>query len=307
MNASRPRALRALLPLIALLLALPCSRLHAAPTRADTLYNQATANLQEQMTELRSLNLRYGHIGAIKSRIEALTTEATDALAAAAADYRDAGETLKAEEDAIYAAGLEASAEFDRKYQAAMQEKPVDYEAIAAAQHELDTRRAELDARTQTARLAYEAAVEAIAEILDGVASRLSGSLPALEADALRAEEIRQALAEYENEWAAASEAQRNSAAGEALSAAAAAARQGIGTWTEGTDYDALARALAEALKAFLDYLTALPAAPVAGEARQPVYDLGGRLVLPAATPGEARHRLPAGIYLSAGRKFVVD
>ena len=252
MTTSRPRAARALLALLVLLAALPAVRLHAAPTYADTLYSQAVVDVQERMTTLRKLNMRYGHLAAIKSRIEAMHTEAADALAAAAADWRDADERLEAEEEAIYAEGIEASAEFDRKYQEAMHESPVDYEAILAAQRELEARRAELDARTQTARKAYEAAVEAIANVLDGLSASLGARLPALEADGERAEEIRKALAEYENAWAAATDAQRESESGQALSKAAGAAEQGIAVWVDGTDYDALARALAEALKAFL-------------------------------------------------------
>ena len=305
MTTSRPRPLGALLALLMLLALLPAVRLHAAPTHADTLYNQAVVDVQEHMTTLRSLNALYGHIAAIKSRIEAMQSEAADALAAAAADQQDAIEALEAQEEAIYAEGLEASAEFDRKYQEAMQENPVDYEAILAAQRELDARRAELDARTQTARKAYEATVEAIANVLDGLSASLGARLPALEADGRRAEEIRQALTEYENAWAAATDAQRESAAGEALDKAAGAAGQGIAVWTDGTDYDALARALAEALKAFLDYVTAIYAAPAAPAARADVYDTAGRLRLENATADEAARTLPRGIYVMQGRKLI--
>ena len=306
MTTSRPRAPRALLALLVLLAALPAVRLHAAPTYADTLYSQAVVDVQERMTTLRKLNLRYGHLAAIKSRIEAMYTEAADALAAAAADWRDADERLEAEEEAIYAEGIEASTEFDRKYHEAMQETPVDYEAIQAARSELDARRAELDARTQTARKVYEAAVEAIANVLDGLSASLGARLPALEADGERAEEIRKALAEYENAWAAATDAQRESESGQALSKAAGAAGQGIAVWTDGTDYDALARALAEALKAFLDYVTAINAAPAAPDARADVYDTAGRLRLENATAAEAARTLPQGIYIVQGRRVAI-
>ena len=306
MSPSRPRPLGALLALLLLLAALPATRLHAAPTHADTLYNQAAVDVQERMNTLRSLNARYGHIAAIKSRIEAMQTEAADALAAAAADVSDAAERLEAEEDAIYAEGLKASEEFNRKYQAAMQENPVDYEAIAAAQRELDARRAELDARRQTARKAYEAAVEAIADVLDGLSASLGARLPALEADGERAEEIRQALTEYENAWAAATDAQRESESGQALSKAAGAAEQGIAVWVDGTDYDALARALAEALKAFLGYVTAIDAAPAAPNARADFYDTAGRLRLKNATDAEAARSLPQGIYVVQGRRVAI-
>lgn len=306
MTTSRPRPLNALLTLLLLLATWPAAPLHAAPTKADTLYNRAAADVQEHINTLRSLKTLYGHTDAIRNRIDAMHTEAADALAAAAADYRDAGDRLESQEDAIYAEGLKASEEFNRKYQAAMQENPVDYEAIAAAQRELDARRAELDARRQTARKAYEATVEAIADVLDGLSASLGARLPALEADGQRAEEIRQALAQYENAWAAATDAQRTSEAGRALDNAAGAARQGITVWTDDTDYDALAHALAEALKAFLDYVTAIGAAPATPAVRADVYDTAGRLRLKNATAAEATRTLPRGVYIMQRQKLVV-
>lgn len=276
--------------------------LHAAPSRADTLYNEAAQHVQEELTELRSVDRLYGHIAAIKSRVESLQSTIAEALAAAAADVRDAVDALAAEEEAIYEAGLEASQAYDEKYQEAMQENPQDYEAIAAAWRELQERRAELDARTATAKLRYEAAVEAVAEVLNGVSADISVRIAALRRDGAQAEEIRKALAEYENEWAAASAAQRESEAGRALQAAAEAARGGINVGTDGADYGALARALASALEAFIKYVTAIDAVNVADAAAGDVYDLSGRL-LRGVTVETAERSLPAGIYVMNGRK----
>ena len=277
--------------------------LHAAPSRADTLYNEAAQHVQEELTELRSVDRLYGHIAAIKSRVESLQSTIAEALAAAAADVRDAADALAAEEEAIYEAGLEASQAYDEKYQEAMQENPQDYEAIAAAWRELQERRAELDARTATAKLRYEAAVEAVAEVLNGVSADISVRIAALRGDGAQAEEIRKALAEYENEWAAASAAQRESEAGRALQAAAEAARGGINVGTDGVDYGALARALASALEAFIKYVTAIDAVNVADAAAGDVYDLSGRLLLRGVTVETAERSLPAGIYVVNGRK----
>lgn len=277
--------------------------LHAAPSRADTLYNEAAQHVQEELTELRSVDRLYGHIAAIKSRVESLQSTIAEALAAAAADVRDAADALAAEEEAIYEAGLEASQAYDEKYQEAMQENPQDYEAIAAAWQELQERRAELDARTATAKLRYEAAVEAVAEVLNGVSADISVRIAALRGDGAQAEEIRKALAEYENEWAAASAAQRESEAGRALQAAAEAARGGINVGTDGVDYGALARALASALEAFIKYVTAIDAVNVADAAAGDVYDLSGRLLLRGVTVETAERSLPAGIYVMNGRK----
>ena len=277
--------------------------LHAAPSRADTLYNEAAQHVQEELTELRSVDLLYGHIAAIKNRVESLQSTIAEALAAAAADVQDAADALAAEEAAIYEAGLEASQAYDEKYQEAMQENPQDYEAIAAAWQELQERRAELDARTATAKLRYEAAVEAVAEVLNGVSADISVRIAALRGDGAQAEEIRKALAEYENEWAAASAAQRESEAGRALQAAAEAARGGINVGTDGTDYGALARALASALEAFIKYVTAIDAVNVADAAAGDVYDLSGRLLLRGVTVETAERSLPAGIYVMNGRK----
>ena len=277
--------------------------LHAAPSRADTLYNEAAQHVQEELTELRSVDRLYGHIAAIKSRVESLQSTIAEALAAAAADVRDAADALAAEEEAIYEAGLEASQAYDEKYQEAMQENPQDYEAIAAAWRELQERRAELDARTATAKLRYEAAVEAVAEVLNGVSADISVRIAALRGDGAQAEEIRKALAEYENEWAAASAAQRESEAGRALQAAAEAARGGINVGTDGADYGALARALASALEAFIKYVTAIDAVNVADAAAGDVYDLSGRLLLRGVTVETAERSLPAGIYVVNGRK----
>lgn len=108
MTTSRPRPLNALLTLLLLLAAWPAAPLHAAPTKADTLYNRAAADVQEHINTLRSLKTLYGHTDAIRNRIDAMHTEAADALAAAAADYRDAGDRLESQEDAIYAEGLKA-------------------------------------------------------------------------------------------------------------------------------------------------------------------------------------------------------
>ena len=277
--------------------------LHAAPSRADTLYNEAAQHVQEELTELRSVDRLYGHIAAIKSRVESLQSTIAEALAAAAADVQDAADALAAEEEAIYEAGLEASQAYDEKYQEAMQENPQDYEAIAAAWQELQERRAELDARTATAKLRYEAAVEAVAEVLNGVSADISVRIAALRGDGAQAEEIRKALAEYENEWAAASAAQRESEAGRALQAAAEAARGGINVGTDGADYGALARALASALEAFIKYVTAIDAVNVADAAAGDVYDLSGRLLLRGVTVETAERSLPAGIYVMNGRK----
>ena len=277
--------------------------LHAAPSRADTLYNEAAQHVQEELTELRSVDRLYGHIAAIKSRVESLQSTIAEALAAAAADVQDAADALAAEEEAIYEAGLEASQAYDEKYQEAMQENPQDYEAIAAAWQELQERRAELDARTATAKLRYEAAVEAVAEVLNGVSADISVRIAALRGDGAQAEEIRKALAEYENEWAAASAAQRESEAGRALQAAAEAARGGIDVGTDGADYGALARALASALEAFIKYVTAIDAVNVADAAAGDVYDLSGRLLLRGVTVETAERSLPAGIYVMNGRK----
>lgn len=60
--------------------------LQAAPSRADTLYNEAAQHVQEELTELRSVDLLYGHIAAIKNRVESLQSTIAEALAAAAAD-----------------------------------------------------------------------------------------------------------------------------------------------------------------------------------------------------------------------------
>lgn len=277
--------------------------LHAAPSRADTLYNEAAQHVQEELTELRSVDRLYGHIAAIKSRVESLQSTIAEALAAAAADVQDAADALAAEEEAIYEAGLEASQAYDEKYQEAMQENPQDYEAIAAAWRELQERRAELDARTATAKLRYEAAVEAVAEVLNGVSADISVRIAALRGDGAQAEEIRKALAEYENEWAAVSAAQRESEAGRALQAAAEAARGGINVGTDGADYGALARALASALEAFIKYVTAIDAVNVADAAAGDVYDLSGRLLLRGVTVETAERSLPAGIYVVNGRK----
>lgn len=277
--------------------------LQAAPLRADTLYNEAVQHVQEELTALRSVNLLYGHIAAIKSRVESLHSTIAETLAAAAADVRDAADALAAEEEAIYEAGLEASKAYDEKYHEAMQEMPPNYEAIAAARQELQARRAELDARTATAKLRYEAAVEDVAEVLNGVSADMSVRIASLREDGAQAEEIRKMLAEYENEWAAASAAQRESEAGRALLAAAEAARGGIDVWTDGTDYGALARALASALEAFIKYVTAIDAVNVADAAAGDVYDLSGRLLLRGVTVETAERSLPAGIYVVNGRK----
>lgn len=308
MDASRLKKLRVLLSAVLFwvcaLLAAPA--LSAAPTRADTLYNEASAQVQEEMSKLRKVSLQFGHIEAIKKRVESLQSTIAETLAAAAADVKDAADVLAAEEEDIYEEGLEASAAYDEKYQEAMQKMPPDYEAIAAAWRELEARRAELDARTATARARYEAAVEAVAEILNGVSVNLSVWIPALYADGEQAEEIRKSLALFENEWAAATAAQRESEAGQALEAAAAAAREGIGSWVDGTDFEALARTLTEALEAFLDYVTAIDAVVVPDAVAGDVYDLLGRPLLRHVTVEEAEDSLPAGIYVVNGRKVYI-
>ena len=145
--------------------------------------------------------------------------------------------------------------------------------------------------------------MEAVAEVLNGVSADISVRIAALRGDGAQAEEIRKALAEYENEWAAASAAQRESEAGRALQAAAEAARGGINVGTDGADYGALARALASALEAFIKYVTAIDAVNVADAAAGDVYDLSGRLLLRGVTVETAERSLPAGIYVVNGRK----
>lgn len=270
---------------------------HAADTRGDSLYNEASANLQTHMQQFMTQSLSYQHIPAIHDYLQALSDEGAAASQSANEKRARAKSTLDAGLYDVHLKRTAARTEYERKVNECLAE--LDYEGIKQAESEFKQKSENYDAEEQQYYTTYSNELTALAADLNSTDANLQLRASACQTDAPTAHNIYQKCLEAHQLWEKASDAQRQSEAGTALARALDEADALLnGAYTAGAGWTTLLQNLTQQLQWFTaTAITTVTSANIKSD----VYALSGRLLLRNVTQAEAAARLPQGWYIISG------
>lgn len=287
--------------LVFALMTMAVSRLSAAESRGDTLFNEADAEVQVLINEIYRTSQYYNYIPVVDHYLDALAEEGATSSKQISAKRDEAQNVLKQQLQDLYDKRFAARSEYENQYTKYFTEGNLD--ALEILERDYKAQVAEFDNQEAAFRAEYDKDVTSAAENLWSLYNSLTLELEETKADILVAEEIYQECLEAEELLFKATDAQKNSQAGRELQSSINDARGTLNGETFDADVFAkLLESLLQYMESFTQETTAI-SAPLLSESRADVHAINGTLLLRSVTRAEAARKLPAGLYLFDGKK----
>ncbi len=277
------------------------SRLSAAESPGDSLFNAAYTDVQVLINEIDRTSQYYHYIPAVDHYLDAVADEGVTSSKEVVARRIAAQNVLKEQLAELYDRRVAARSEYEEEYTKYLTEG--DFDALEALEKKYKGQVEGFDSEEADFRVEYDHKVANAAENLESLYKSLTLAVEEIKLDVLAAEQIYLKCLEAEELLLRATEAQKNSQAGRELQSAINEARAALNKDTfEVSAFVKMLEALLQYIESFTHETTGINA-PVLTETRADVYTTGGTLLLRSVTKAEAARKLPAGLYLFGGKK----